>query len=312
VTAGEGPLPEGAPRATERFYRAHGLGNDYLVFETTDPEGGGRWNVSSRAIRQVCDRHEGVGSDGLIVLVDRAPSDGVFPLRMFNPDGSEFERSGNGLRILASYLFREGLVRHEPFGVRCSGDTVRLTVHAAGAGGGYDASVHLGEASVGLESVGGTADALDAEGRAVHPSLGPIAFVPVSVGNPHAVVFPPADPWAGVAEVGPFLSGHPAFAEGTNVQLARVLGPARIRVSIWERGVGRTAASGTSSCAAAVAAISTGRLAPGEVVVEMEGGELRVSVTPELDVTLRGPVKEVAVGRLTRGFVDALGASDRA
>lgn len=312
MIAREGPTSAGAapspPCAGERFYRAHGLGNDYLVFDPPGPGDTASWVVTPRTVRRVCDRHEGVGSDGVIVLVDRTPSDGVFPLRMFNPDGSEFERSGNGLRILAAYLFREGLIGKEPFGVRCMGDVVRLTVHGSGPEGRYDASVHLGKASVGLEGVGGRAEALDGDGRAVHPSLGPVTFVPVSVGNPHVVVFPPEEGWASLEEVGPFLSEHSAFAGGTNVQLARVVGPARIRIGIWERGAGRTAASGTSSCAAVVAAIATGRLAPGDVEVEMEGGELQVSVTPDLDVTLRGPVRDVAVGRLTPGFLEGLGA----
>ncbi len=187
-----------------------------------------------------------------------------------------------------------------------------MTVHEAGRDGRYDVSVEMGQARVGLEWVGGSAAALDTAGRAVHPTLGPVGFVPVSVGNPHAVVFPATSAELPVSEVGPFLSGHPAFARGTNVQVAEVLAPDRVRIAIWERGVGRTSASGTSACAVAVAAVATERIPPGGVTVEMEGGTMLVSVTKELDVVLRGPVGEVEEGRLTGGFLwqlaEALGA----
>jgi diaminopimelate epimerase len=146
----------------------------------------------------------------------------------------------------------------------------------------------------------------DGTERIRHPSLGELAFLPVSVGNPHAVLFPddPSDEL--LREVGPFFSGHPAFRGGTNVQLVQVLGADRIRIWIWERGVGRTPASGTSSCASAVAAVHSGRVPPGRIVVEMDGGTLEVAVDASLEVVLRGPVEEVSTGRLTEGFCGRL------
>ena len=294
--------------ACGRFYRGHGLGNDYLVFDTARSGGEvDRWAVTPSAIRRVCERGEGVGSDGLVVLMNRSLTGGAYPVRGFNPDGTEFERSGNGLRVLASYLHREGLVGEEPFAVRCGNSGVVMTVHEASPSGPYDISVEMGQAQVGLRWVGGDPAALDSDNRALHPSRGPIAFVPVSVGNPHAVVFFSESSEETLREIGPFLSDHPAFAEGINVQLAEVQGPDRLRIRVWERGVGRTSASGTSSCASVVAAVWTQRLDPGVVTVEMEGGELLVTVTRDLEVTLRGPVEDVAEGRLTPGFVRGLG-----
>ncbi len=296
------------------FYRAHGLGNDYLVFEGADGAEGVAvaesvgWPLTPEAVRRVCDRQRGVGGDGIVVLLGREPADGVFPLRMFNPDGSEFERSGNGLRILASHLFREGLVAGEPFRVRSGGSVIPMTVHGAADPGRFDVSVEMGQASVGEDAVALRSEHLDGRGRAPHPHRGPVEFVPVSVGNPHAVVFLPDPDDEVLAELGPFLAGHPAFAQGTNVQLVEVVGPDRLRIRIWERGVGRTSASGTSSCAAAVAAVSTGRIVPGPIQVEMEGGVLEVSVDRKLGVVLRGPVEEVAEGRLTDGFLRMLEA----
>jgi len=287
------------------FYRAHGLGNDYLVFEA-----GEGFPLTREAVRRICRRGEGEGSDGIVVLLDQAPADGVFPLRMFNPDGSGFERSGNGLRVLATWLRHEGLVGEEPFRVRSGGAEIPMQIHPGSPPGVHDVSVEMGRARVGEGSLPMDRSRLDERGRAVEPDLGPVTFTPVWVGNPHAVVFADPGRWttveAGSSRVGPFLTRHPAFPAGVNVQVAEVTGPAQLRIGIWERGVGATPASGTSSCAAAVAAVHAGRLDPGAVEVSMKGGVLQVVVTPELDVTLRGPVAEVATGRLTRGFVEAL------
>jgi diaminopimelate epimerase len=296
------------------FYRGHGLGNDYLVFEAA-AEGERGFPLTPGAVRAICRRGEGEGSDGIVVLLDRAPADGVFPLRMFNPDGSEFERSGNGLRVVASHLVREGLVTAGTFRVRSGGVEIPMRIHPGAPPGSHDVSVEMGRARAGIEAVPVESEHLDSGGRAVHPELGPIPFTPVHVGNPHVVVFrdevegPPAsDPDEDLRALGAFLTGHPAFPGGVNVQLVRKRSPGRLRIAIWERGVGRTPASGTSSCAAAVAAVSRGLLDPGRVRVAMDGGELQVEVSRELDVVLRGPVAEVAEGRLTDGFVERLGA----
>lgn len=288
----------------ESYFRAHGLGNDYLVFEKAGSGAG--WLAGDSAIQKLCHRGEGAGSDGIVVLLDRAPGDGIFPLRMFNPDGSEFERSGNGLRVLAAYLSREGLVGQDPFRVRSGGDEIEMTVHGVDRRGCFDISVEMGRARAGEGALPLEITHLDDQGRAIHPVAGAMEFTPVSVGNPHAVLFPdePGDNLLALA--GPFLTSHPAFPQGTNVQLVKVLSPNRIRIWIWERGVGRTSASGTSSCAATVASVHSGRIPPGTVVVEMDGGLMEVTVSEGLDVHLRGPVEEVSRGVLAKGFVERL------
>ncbi|TVP42178.1 MAG: hypothetical protein EA350_17160 [Gemmatimonadales bacterium] len=358
------------PRLSHRFYRAHGLGNDYLVCEAlagapvpggpgdsgvSGPSPDSGWELRPEAVVAICRRGSGEGADGLVVLLDRRPAPGApFPLRMFNPDGSEFERSGNGLRILASWLHAEGLVGDAPFVVRCGGVDIPMQVHGVTPTACFDVSVDMGVASAGAaaaDAVGWTAPSEGGpggEGRFVvgHPELGPVALVPVWVGNPHAVVFldgdPDADPAAEpdaepgarlrtvpgtgtgpetgaetgpetgpetdldgelLRRVGPFLSTHPGFARGTNVQLARVRADGSVEIGIWERGVGRTSASGTSSCAVAVAAVATGRIEAGVISVRMPGGELEVRVTPELQVTLRGPVQEVSRGTFAPGWL---------
>lgn len=274
------------PRATLSVYKAHGLGNDYLVVEE-----GGDWSLTAEAVRRVCHRTRGVGADGIVWVASGGPP---FILRMFNPDGSEFERSGNGLRVAASWLHRAGRVAGDRFAADVGGDRVQMQVLEAD-GGHYDVEVEMGRCTASEEEV------LALEGA------GEVRLVRVSVGNPHAVVWGDPDPWSGapgsdeLERIGPRLTGHPAFPGGTNVQLARVEGPSRISALVWERGVGPTSASGTSACAVAASAVATGRVAPGEVEVAMEGGDLTVQVAPSLEVRLRGPVEAVLAGRLERG-----------
>lgn len=289
------------PGGGSRWYKAHGLGNDYLVFEE-----GEAWSLVPRAVQAVCHRTRGLGSDGIVLRL-RDSESGVQRLRMFNPDGSEFERSGNGLRIFGAYRAFRDEVGSEPFEIEVGGDRVRLQVLERKEGGVFDVSVAMGEARFGPEAVGSTPGAVDDLGlQAVAGDLEGIELVPVSVGNPHAVVFLPELTESLLEELGPHLSAHPAFPRGVNVQLARAEPPDRLRMLVWERGVGRTSASGTSSCAAAAAAVHTGRLEPGEIEVKMEGGSLQVTVTRDYRITLRGPVQAVGSGELDPGFVAAL------
>jgi diaminopimelate epimerase len=285
--------------ASSTFFKAHGLGNDYLVFEAGD-----EWVLDPVRISAVCDRWKGPGSDGIVLLLDRASR--PFFLRMFNPDGSEFERSGNGLRILAAYLAREGLVGHEPFDVSVGGDTVRLHVLGPPERGLYVVSAEMGPAGHGPEAVGLDPGALDADQRLDLGGAGSPIVHPVSIGNPHAVVFPAEWKPELIAEIGPKICVHPAFTEGTNVQVARVLDGRTLEARIWERGVGPTSASGTSACAVAAAAVKSERATPGQFEVRMEGGSMEVTVTAAMEITLTGPVQEVSEGSLTEGFLGFL------
>jgi diaminopimelate epimerase len=287
------------PTAGSAFYRAHGLGNDYVIFEEGDA-----WTLSARAVERVCDRYLGLGSDGLVLLLkDR--TDGVFRLRMFNPDGGEFERSGNGLRCLGSYLAYRGWVERQPFVVEVAGDRIPMTVHAVAAGV-HDISVDMGQVVTGPAAVALDPAALDQHGKLAGPDGEPLDITPVCVGNPHVVVWREDPNLEDLRRIGPFVATHPAIAHGTNVQLATVVGPRACRALIWERGVGHTWASGTSSCAVATAAVVRKAVAPGLITVHLEGGDLHVNVGENLRVELRGPVEEVAEGKLTPAFVARL------
>jgi diaminopimelate epimerase len=159
-----------------------------------------------------------------------------------------------------------------------------------------DVAVEMGRVRFGFQAVGGSVATEEQGVRG--PGGEPLDLQPASVGNPHCVVFRDALGEADLLALGPHLTRHPAFPAGANVQLARVSGEGEVQILIWERGVGRTSASGTSACAVAAACVHTGRLAPGRIRVGMEGGSFRVTVSEEEEVRLEGPVQPVMEGEL--------------
>ena len=290
-------------RIRSRFFKAHGHGNDYLVFEEGDGPA-----LTPALIRRICDRHRGPGGDGIVVVQAGARGPET-RLRMFNPDGGEFERSGNGLRIAGVYLRRRGTVPEGWFPVTVGGDRVRLRVSGPDRNGAWDAHAEMGKvgfpagppfvAPGRVGEHGGVA--LDLP-RPSGGSRSRIELVPVSVGNPHAVSFRPAWTRTEVDHYGPLIATNAVFPRGTNVQFAQVPDGRAVSIRIWERGVGRTTASGTSACAAVAAAVKRGLMPMGPATVRMEGGTMEVEVADDWSVRLRGPVEEVCFGELATGF----------
>ena len=317
--------PSRSLRILPRFFKAHGHGNDYLVFE----EGPGAL-LTPALIRAICDRHRGPGGDGIVVVEAGAGEAGSADevgggaeaggagveagaaparLRMFNPDGGEFERSGNGLRIAGVHLRRRGAAPEGWFPVEVGGDRVRVRVAGPGEDGAWDASVEMGRVGfpAGLPFV--DPDAVDARGRVTLalPGLGGggrtrVEVIPVSVGNPHAVALRPAWSRAEADHYGPLIGRGAAFPRGANVQFVDAPTGGAIAIRIWERGVGPTLASGTSACAAVAAAVRAGRMPHGRVAVRMEGGTMEVELREDWTVTLHGPVEEVCEGVLAARF----------
>lgn len=265
--------PGGRSRLTLRFAKYQALGNDYLVVEDAAA-------LDPNRVRRLCDRHFGVGADG--VLVPGAARDGAdFALTIWNPDGSEAEKSGNGLRIFARWLFDRGRVAAEPFTVATRGGRVRCQVEAGGA-------------SIRVEM--GRAQLLTVDETLALPE-GPVRFTAVDLGNPHCVVRCDAPSPELARRLGPQLETHPRFPGRTNVQLVAPLARDRIRIEIWERGAGYTLASGSSACAAAAAAVRWGAC-DGRITVEMPGGRLAIEVSPGFEVTMSGPAQRVYEGEI--------------
>jgi diaminopimelate epimerase len=285
------------------FVKGHGLGNDYLVVRAADLPGG---CLGAAAARRLCDRHRGIGADGVLVHVPSPEADAG--VRIFNPDGSEAEKSGNGLRIFAKYLYDHRHVATPAFRVGTPSGVVACACRVT-AGRVASVAVEMGSATFEARAIpmlGVRGDAVD-----VTLELPPderVVVTAVSVGNPHCVVFDGAVTEARCRTLGPRLERHAAFPRRTNVQLARVPDSGTIEIRIWERGAGYTLASGSSSCAAAAAAVRTGRARPGALHVVMPGGTLAIEVRPDWSIRLEGPAVEVFTGAFDPTLLTALDA----
>src|SRR5262245_31894012 len=278
------------------FVKGHGLGNDYLVVQEGDLPG----PLSTAAIVKICDRNWGVGSDGILLRVPSTRAD--FGLRIFNPDGSEAEKSGNGLRIFAKFLRDHGHAKRDVFTVDTPGGIVECQCRVE-RGRVTFVTVEMGHATFRPAEIPMTHAAPEAVGVPLTlGDAGTVTATAVSVGNPHCIVFVDRLDDDETRRLGPRIENHPAFPNRTNVQFARVLGRDAIEIRIWERGAGYTLASGSSSCGAASAAVKNGHCDHGRVSVRMPGGELVVHVRADFTLKLEGPVEEVCEGTLTPEF----------
>ncbi len=284
------------------FFRGHGLGNDYLVMDPKELS----FKLTPGAVRAICDRHWGLGSDGILALVSSKTAD--FGLRIFNPDGSEAEKSGNGLRIFGRYLHATGKTKKKQFTVETKGGLVSIALHVDRRGDAGAVTVEMGRATFRPAALPCTLAVDELIEQRITVAGQDLTFTGVSVGNPHCVIFKPKKAqWTRdeLLLLGPELEHHPLFPKRTNVQLAVPTGPREISILIWERGAGETLASGSSSCAAASAAVRLG-LVQSPVTVRMPGGTLNISVASDFFLTMKGPVAEVARGTLSPSFVRTL------
>ena len=268
------------------FHKYSALGNDYLVLDPAVVE-----EPTPARIRALCDRHDGIGADGVVYgpMPDGASQMSV---RIFNPDGSEAEKSGNGLRIFARYAFEAGYAGRDPFTTTTPGGPVTAWV--------LDDAAALIALDMGAPSFRSGAIPMagpDREVIAEELVIGGESLVVtcVSMGNPHCVLLGSDFSEAEVRRIGPLIEHAPEFPQRTNVQFGRALARDALTIQIWERGAGYTLASGTSACAAASAARHLG-LVDDEVNVQMPGGSLTVAFQPDGHVRLTGPVTGVMHG----------------
>jgi diaminopimelate epimerase len=284
------------------FFKGHGLGNDYIALEMN----GLPFNLTPPAVRLICDRHTGVGSDGILGRTSSSAAD--FGLRIFNPDGSEAEKSGNGLRIFAAYLLGRGEVQAgRAFSVETPGGVVGMTVVGALGSGVWMVEAEMGTATFRSADVGLEGPDREVDQEALQLEAGDAVLVnTVSVGNPHCVVFVDEVDVEDLRRRAPQISTHPAFARGTNVQFAVPVEPGAVEAWVWERGAGETRASGSSACAVAAAAVRRGMVSERRVEVRMPGGALHVEVRDDFSLLLRGPVEDVYRGTLTDGMIARL------
>lgn len=263
------------------FVKMQGLGNDFIVMPDMDPSlaGGGDWSLLAP---RLCDRRFGIGADGLLLVLPSEVAD--FRMRIFNADGSEPEMCGNGLRCFARYLQRQGLAPQ-----------ARIRIET---GAGVREALLMDDGRVQVDM--GIPEHAREEALTVGDRS--LEVMAVSMGNPHAVVF--VDDLSGCEfdTYGPLLEAHPAFPRRANAEFVQVLGPERLRVKVWERGVGPTLACGTGACAVLVAAVLTGR-ANRRATIELPGGELEVEWRDER-VIMTGAAKVVYSGRLDEAAME--------
>jgi diaminopimelate epimerase len=281
-----------------KFIKYQALGNDYLVLEADALSG----EPLETLARELCDRHYGAGADGILVGSAETGDQNasgclppVFGLRIFNPDGSEAEKSGNGLRIFARHLFDRGLVGAAPFTIRTAGGAVRASVDPIRKA----VTVEMGRAVFESRMVpvsGAERQVLEEELRLGGQT---VRINALSLGNPHCVVIVPELSAEMARTTGPQLENHQLFPRRTNVQFVQVLGRHAVQVEIWERGAGYTLSSGSSACAASAVACKLG-LCDSPVSVRMPGGALTVSLTPAFDLILTGPAEPVYAGSWLR------------
>lgn len=275
-----------------KFEKWQALGNDYLIVEVEELP----WELSAARVRRLCDSHFGVGSDGALLLSRGGDPDFVAELRIFNPDGSEAELSGNGAREAILYLRRHGWTDADTFSIRTAAGPITSTVTSE-----RTCAVQMGRASTrskdfpsGGPDGGGV---LSAAGREW-------VFQHVSIGNPQCAIEVGEElEELDLAAIGPDIEAHELFPNRTNVSFLRIDG-SRVRARIFERGVGETLSSGTGACGAAVTAFLRGAASP--IVVELDGGELEVEVSEDLDVRLSGWAEPVCLGELSPELLRAL------
>jgi diaminopimelate epimerase len=271
-----------------RFLKYQALGNDYLVLESAPLPP----TLTPDRIQRICDRHYGVGSDGILLgpLVSRVAD---FGLRLFNPDGSEFEKSGNGLRIFARFLWDRGLVTDEPFTIDTPGGVVTAWVHS----GGRRVTVDMGRVSFDSHHVPVVGPRREVIDEVLSIDGREFRFCAATVGNPHCVVLCQRVSARDAKRWGPRIETDARFPNRTNVQFMQVLDRTSIRIEIWERGAGYTLASGSSSCAAAAVAHRL-NLCDAEVAVHVPGGVIDVLVGGDWSVRMSGGVTRVCEGEI--------------
>jgi diaminopimelate epimerase len=273
------------------FHKMHGLGNDFVLIDRLHNRDALPTSFWARLAVQMCDRHFGIGADGILVALPATTED--LQMRIFNADGSEAEMCGNGIRCLARYARDRG-IGGDPLRVDTGAGLLTLTF----PGAPNEVRVDMGPPRFAPDEI----PILASGERVVDFPLAVagrrVAVTAVSMGNPHAVVFMDETEWVDLplAEIGPAVEHHAAFPQRTNFHAVLVRAPHQATVRVWERGAGPTLACGTGACAVAVAGILRGVLTS-PVDVELPGGTLRIEWTPGSPVYMTGSAEYVFEGR---------------
>jgi diaminopimelate epimerase len=276
-----------------RFTKMHGLGNDFVVIEDLS----NTWDLAPEAVAWLCDRHFGIGGDGLILVRRSARAGAEYYMHYYNADGSLAEMCGNGIRCFAKYLVDRELIASDvtDLAIDPLGGLKQVTVVRGADSLMEVATVDMGEPILAPAAIPARFDGDAVLDAPLSTTYGDVAVTLVSMGNPHAVLWVDDVDEAPVETLGPEIEVHDRFPHHTNVEFVHVLAPDRVRMRVWERGVGETLACGTGACAVTVAAALTGRTGR-SVTVELLGGELEIVWAEDGRVRMTGSATEVFEG----------------
>lgn len=280
-----------------RFTKMHGIGNDFVMVDATGADGPSVLaDAETRAVA-ICDRRFGVGADGVIAVL---PAEGAdFTMRMFNPDGSEAEMCGNGIRCFAKFAYDQGLTTKSVLDVQTGAGLLTTCASIV------DGTVSTVEVDMGEARLDRTVIPVDLGDSATGPVIAQPLMVAgrewsitcVSMGNPHCVVFVDDVAEFPLAEVGPLFEKHPAFPRRTNTEFVQVISSNEVRMRVWERGAAETLACGTGACAVAVASALNGKTGR-DVLVHLAGGDLRIVWRDDNHVIMTGAAATVYEGEI--------------
>lgn len=280
------------------FVKSHGLGNDYIVIDPNNIS----FELSPEATKLICHRNYGVGSDGILLLTKSHTAD--FGLRILNPDGSEAEKSGNGIRIFAKFLYEHGYTNKDNFTIETLGGLVKADLEIKN-GKVAIITVDMGKASFKSNEIPVEGQQREVIQEEIRVNGDILEFTAVTVGNPHCVIFFDELDEKLLRKIGPLLENHKIFPNRTNVQFAKVVSSNEVEILIWERGAGYTLASGSSSCAVASACVKN-KLTDSKLSVIMPGGILDIEVSNDWSLRMRGPAEKVFEGSFSDELVERI------
>jgi diaminopimelate epimerase len=273
------------------FTKMHGAGNDFIVIEDLEEN----WDFDELAVQVFCDRHFGIGADGMILVRAAADPAADFFMLYMNADGSVAEMCGNGVRCFARFLVDNDMIEGDKIAVQTLGGIKNIEVIRDECGEFEAARVDMGAPVLTAARIPTTLAGDPVIDRTVTTELGDVVVTCISMGNPHAITWVEDADTAPVLTVGPLVETAAAFPNRTNVEFAEIVDSANIRLRVWERGVGETLACGTGACATLVAAALSGRTGR-SATIELPGGELQIEWAADDHVLMTGPAETTFEG----------------
>ena len=281
------------------FVKSHGLGNEYIVLDSENIS----FSLTDNAIRRICNVNYGIGTDGILLKVTSAKAD--FGLKIYNPDGSEAEKSGNGLRIFCKFLYDYKFARNEKFSVETPGGIVKAEIVEEEDKRAKTIRIDMGKAIFASREIPVNSDENEFIGQNITAGDKNYEVSCVSLGNPHCVIIKDELNINEIKKYGPLLENHILFPNRINVQFAKIISEKLVEILIWERGAGYTLASGSSSCAVASILVKRG-LTDRHLKVKMQGGILTIEIDSNWNLRMTGEVREIASGILSAELIDDL------